>query len=433
MENCKVTVILPSLNVVDYIEECLKSVCQQTLREIEIICVDAGSIDGTTEIIQKYALEDKRIKVINSEKKSYGYQVNMGIREAKGEYIAVLETDDYVDLGMYESLYQIAESMHCDYVKANFRYFFTDSEGNRIFWNSDTFSYNKCCYNRILNAWELKDANRYDTSIWSGIYRRDFIIKNGIECNESKGAAFQDIGFLQQVFWKADKAYYTEKKFYNYCTDREESSTNKGNGLAFAYQEYQFLLSSKIQSDKECENISCIYERMADVFEENFKKIIAQGKEEENKDIIQWFLNILWQKERENVIHRTYLQCFINNPDKWIYQYREQFCSKRMYVEDLLNQLKGHTVIIFGAGIWGKLVYRKLDNQGIFVAGFCDNNPLLWGEEISDKKIYSPKEINPVFINEKYVIANKLHSSQIKEQLIEQGVREADIIIWRIN
>lgn len=433
MKNCKVTVILPSLNVVDYIEECLDSVCQQTLRDIEIICVDAGSVDGTIQIIQKYALEDKRIKVINSKKKSYGYQVNMGIRQAKGEYIAVLETDDYVELDMYESLYQIAKNMDCDYVKANFRYFFTDSKGNRIFGDSDTLSYNKSYYDKVLNAWELKDINRYDTNIWSGIYRRNFIITNGIECNESQGAAFQDIGFLQQVFWKTDKAYYTEKKFYNYCTDREDSSTNQGNGLAFAYQEYQFLLSSKIQSVQECENKNCIYERMADVFEENLKKIIVQRKEEKNKDIIQWFVNILCQKERENVIHRSYIQSLMDDPEKWIYQNRQKYCSKRMYVEDLLNQLKGQIVIIFGAGIWGKFVYRALDEQDVSVVGFCDNNSLLWGKKISDKMIYNPKEINSVFGNGKYVIANKLHSGLIKEQLIEQGVKDADIIIWRIN
>ena len=81
--NPKVSVIMPSLNVGKYIRESLTSVCNQTLKEIEIICVDAGSTDGTLEIIKEFAASDKRIKVIHSDKKSYGYQMNVGIHEAQ--------------------------------------------------------------------------------------------------------------------------------------------------------------------------------------------------------------------------------------------------------------------------------------------------------------------------------------------------------------
>jgi glycosyltransferase involved in cell wall biosynthesis len=90
----KVSVILPSLNVVEYIEECLFSVINQTLKEIEIICVDAGSTDGTLDIIRKYQNLDTRIHLIQSEIKSYGKQMNMGVSAAKGEYVGIVETDD---------------------------------------------------------------------------------------------------------------------------------------------------------------------------------------------------------------------------------------------------------------------------------------------------------------------------------------------------
>ena len=72
----KVSAILPSLNVAPYIGQCLDSVCAQTLEEIEILCVDAGSTDGTAEQIQEYAARDARIKYIVSDKRSYGYQMN---------------------------------------------------------------------------------------------------------------------------------------------------------------------------------------------------------------------------------------------------------------------------------------------------------------------------------------------------------------------
>ena len=115
-----VSIIMPSLNVAKYIDECLQSAIKQTLKDIEIICIDAGSTDGTREIINKYILTDKRLRVIDSDVKSYGYQVNLGIHEAKGEYIGILETDDYVDSEMYERLYDAAKKSNADYVRADY-------------------------------------------------------------------------------------------------------------------------------------------------------------------------------------------------------------------------------------------------------------------------------------------------------------------------
>ena len=93
----EISVIMPSLNVRPYIEKCLGSVVSQSFKDLEIICVDAGSTDGTLEIINEFARKDSRIKVINSDIKSYGYQMNLGIRYAKGEYIGIVETDDFID------------------------------------------------------------------------------------------------------------------------------------------------------------------------------------------------------------------------------------------------------------------------------------------------------------------------------------------------
>ena len=86
----KISIIMPSLNVVEYIDECIKSVLNQTLTDIEILCVDAGSEDGTWEKLEQYASNDVRVKLIRSERKSYGYQMNLGIKAAKGEYIGIV-------------------------------------------------------------------------------------------------------------------------------------------------------------------------------------------------------------------------------------------------------------------------------------------------------------------------------------------------------
>ena len=97
-----VSVLMPSLNTARYIREALDSVVNQTLKDIEIICIDAGSTDGTREIIGEYAERDSRIRVIDSPVKSYGYQMNVGLDAAKGSYIGIVEPDDYILPEMYE-------------------------------------------------------------------------------------------------------------------------------------------------------------------------------------------------------------------------------------------------------------------------------------------------------------------------------------------
>ena len=119
----KVSVILPSLNVSPYIEECLQSVRRQTLREIEILCIDAGSTDGTREIIAAHAAEDSRIRLLGSKIRSVGYQVNLGLTAARGEYIGIVETDDYIAPGMYELLYAAAQAHRAEIVLNDYQAF----------------------------------------------------------------------------------------------------------------------------------------------------------------------------------------------------------------------------------------------------------------------------------------------------------------------
>ena len=430
MDSYKVSVIMPSLNVREYIEECLSSVCRQTLHNIEILCIDAGSTDGTVQAIREYAAMDSRIKLIHSDKKSYGFQVNIGIQQAKGKYIAILETDDYIDEQMYETLFDLAEKTECDYVKGNYRRYYTTSGGKRVFEASDTLRCDHSNYEKVLYLSEHKELIQYDTNVWTGIYRRDFLVNHNIKCNESAGAAFQDIGFLQQVFWLAETAYYTQKPFYNYCIDREMSSTNHGNGMRFAFQEYRHLLSDDRISNIKLDRINIVYERMSDVFEENLKKILLQDKEDENADIISWFIEILTQKQQEGIIRRDYLEQAVCHRSDWVKQRKQALQDKQIYREQTLNFLKDADVIIFGSGIRGKNAFRELVLAHIPVCAFCDNNTDLWGEVIGDIKIYSLEDGLKFFPGAKFVIANKFSYHDIEKQLLHEGVSADHIIVW---
>ena len=100
----KISVIIPVYNVEKYLRECLDSVINQTLADIEIILVDDGSPDNCPQICDEYALKDNRIKVIHKENGGYGSAMNVGLEKATGEYIGIVEPDDYIDSKMYEDL-----------------------------------------------------------------------------------------------------------------------------------------------------------------------------------------------------------------------------------------------------------------------------------------------------------------------------------------
>ena len=251
--NAKVSVILPSLNVAAYIRECLESVVNQSLRELEIICIDAGSTDGTEEILKKYAAKDSRITLLRSNVKSYGRQVNMGLDYAKGEYVAVLETDDWIAEDMYRRLYNQAVRDRLDYAAADFETFFQLQNGYGYFTRQHIFPDRKWTskatekrpgrdwYGKVLGSGEIAALRSSDYTLWRGIYNREFLNVNKIRFHESLGAAFQDMGFLQQVKTCAERAEYLDESFYRYRQGREAASSACLEGLRYYEGEFRWL------------------------------------------------------------------------------------------------------------------------------------------------------------------------------------------------
>jgi HAD superfamily hydrolase (TIGR01549 family) len=118
----KVSVIIPVYNAEPYLKRCLDSVCNQTLKDIEIICVNDGSTDNSLEILRKYEKEDDRIKIVSFERnKGVSIARNTGIDAAQGEYIGFVDSDDYIDLDFYEKLYTKASESGAEIVKGEIK------------------------------------------------------------------------------------------------------------------------------------------------------------------------------------------------------------------------------------------------------------------------------------------------------------------------
>ena len=240
-----VSILMPSLNTARYIREALDSVVNQTLKNIEIICIDAGSTDGSREIIDEYAERDSRIRIIDSPVKSYGYQMNLGTAAAKGRYIGIVEPDDHVLPEMYEELYDKAIAEDADIVKGNCNLFMTDEDGAVVSKYCSIYpKWGVGNYGRLFDASDVPEAFREGTlGTWSGIYRRKLLLENHVRYSESAGASFQDTGFFFQTAICARRFMAVEKAYYNYRMDNPGSSRNDKSKLMVLWKEYEFLFN----------------------------------------------------------------------------------------------------------------------------------------------------------------------------------------------
>ncbi len=114
MDNIKVSIIVPVYNVEKYLQSCMDSLVNQTLEDIEIICVNDGSTDNSLEILESYAKKDSRIKVFTIENSGNSIARNYGIKIAKGKYVGFVDSDDYINETMFEKLYNSCEQNDLD-------------------------------------------------------------------------------------------------------------------------------------------------------------------------------------------------------------------------------------------------------------------------------------------------------------------------------
>jgi glycosyltransferase involved in cell wall biosynthesis len=246
----KVSIVIPSLNSINYIDECLQSVINQTLKDIEIICVDANSTDGTLEYLKDLEKKDHRVKVIVSDKKSYGYQMNLGINAAKGEYLGIVESDDYIKLNMYERLYKVAKEQDCEVLKCDLERFRTINGVHNCKYSP--ISNNQNLYKSIINKNQLeRDKVGLETIIssikdtWStnaaGLYSINFLKKHKLKFNETPGASYQDTGFWFMMQVLARKIYFLNEAYYYYRQDNENSSCNNKAKVYCICDEYDFM------------------------------------------------------------------------------------------------------------------------------------------------------------------------------------------------
>lgn len=226
---------MPVYNVEHYLEQCLTSIHSKLGRSLQLIIVDDGSTDGSSTIAQRFVetchtstdptLPD--VSLITKQNGGYGAAVNTGFSEADGIYLGIVEPDDYLDGDLFGELFSIAESCNMpDIVKSTYkRVWMPDTPEQRV-WGS-------LLRHRGVKTWREGTTDlgespllvRWHPSVWSAIYRRDFLEQTNTRFLEVPGAGWVDNPFVMRAMCQAERIAYTDDAWYCYREDRPGSST----------------------------------------------------------------------------------------------------------------------------------------------------------------------------------------------------------------
>lgn len=211
----KVSVIVPVYNVEKFIDKCLNSIVNQTLKEIEIIVVNDGSPDNSQKIIDKYVKKyPEKVQSFIKENGGQGSARNLGIEKAKGEYISFVDSDDFVEKDMYKKLYNKAKENNYDIVVCG-NYNVSEDYQNK---NIDAFINN---YNT-----DLENIFFGKMAVWNKIYKRDILIKNKLEFKEK--VWYEDLAFTLKAIMNSNTFAFIDEPLYDYLI-REGSTMNNSN------------------------------------------------------------------------------------------------------------------------------------------------------------------------------------------------------------
>jgi glycosyltransferase involved in cell wall biosynthesis len=418
----KVSVVIPIHNSERYLRECLDSAIGQSLQDIEFICVDS-SCDSSRAILDEYAQKDSRIIIISDENSSYGHKINVGIREAKGEYFGILESDDYVDPLMYETMYSLASKNNVDVIKG-------ENEGF-AYWNGQricvkTAARKEKDFNRFIDFEKEPDNRKLIENVpCCALYRTQFLRTNRILVHESPGASYQDNGFSLLVALFAKNAYFISDGFYKYRQDNPGSSIHNKDKSGRIIKEYEWIKDQMT---------------LRNLMSDENRRLYHQRK----VGSYSWILNTLPQEKREIFCADVYddlceigqdqllpKDCkekieLLQNKEKRDRHVKETEQFYKNFKQTVTALCKGK-VILFGLDVFGKRVVELQEMLGIHgIVCICDHDSE--PGEYHGIPVVSPEEAIQFAPDSTYIIAGKKNEQEMNAELNGLGIANERII-----
>ena len=338
----KVSIVIPVYNVEPYLRECLDSVVNQTLKDIEIICVNDGSTDNSLEILKEYASKDARIKIKDKTNSGYGHSMNTGIDSATGEYLSIVEPDDYIELNMYETLYNKAKELDLDFAKGNYyKYSTTPYITNEMFSPFEK----EDIYDKVITPSDFTKTFIGSLSIWASIYKIEFLKQNKIKFLETPGASFQDTSFGIKTIFYAQRAMYMEEAFYHYRIDNTNSSVKSNSKIFCICDEMHELDRCYVSSPQKMLIVNAL---KIDKYTWNYNRLNTEGRNEFVNTYRKELADIFLQKKYCDEILSPYIK---NRCEKILFNEKENKFSPIEKIFSIKNSYDQRHKIVTILGI----------------------------------------------------------------------------------
>lgn len=350
----EISILVPVYNVEKYLRKCLDSILAQTFTDFEVICMDDGSTDGSGKILDEYALADERIRVIHKENSGYGKTMNAALQLAGGRYIGIVESDDMIEKDMYRILYDELINNNLDIVKSDF-YLVWDNKDKTIRKQYFSLTDKHEMYNRVINPNEELEAYLVQKFTWNALYKKELILQNNIQYNETPGASYQDNGFWFQTFYWAKRIMFLDKPFYYYRQDNMNASSHSRQKVYAMKHEFDFIRNFMIaHGDRRRKLYKICFHLRMDAYLFTMSRIDLLLKDEFAKTVeseCRYFEEqgeacYDWMTEEQTA--------FVKNPSEYV---ENSIIGCKELTNDVMKGFR--TIIIYGAGVYGeRAAYR---------------------------------------------------------------------------
>lgn len=419
-----ISVIIPVHNTEKYLRQCLDSVVHQSLRDIEIICIDDGSTDSSRDILLEYAGSDERFRILTRDFASGSAAVprNMGLEIAKGEYLSILDSDDRFDESMLEKMYNKALANDSDVVMCDNYLVYSDGLGENGELHHDylpdkaVFSY-KDIPEKIF---QISNA-----TAWHKLIRRDLVEKNGLRFQEGV-PSLDDIYFVNMIDVLAKRISIIDEKLVYYRVENENAQTTK---IAKHYESFNLAFSELFRKLKEI--------RLFDEVSESLRIWTLNTGE--------WWLSCIHEydvycKVQEHLKNDWFkgLELDLTNTDR-LFPRLLNFYQDMMGQEHLANRQEmaesipeGNRIVIYGMGSHGRKAYDFIANCGKHdVVAWCDRQ----AEEdgfFDGIMACRPEQLRDIEYDKIVIgIYDDAVVNSVKNDLMAMGIEEDRIAVYR--
>lgn len=302
--NCKISVIVPVYKVEEYLDRCINSILNQTFKDFELILVDDGSPDKCGLICDKYAQKDSRIKVIHKENEGLSAARNTGIEIAKGEYIAFVDSDDYIDKRMYEELYNASINNKSDIVICDYQ---------KIYSNNEINNYKLVKKYQIENLSKIQALSRlYDVDssayivAWNKLYKRSLFD----QLRYPNGRLYEDEFITYKLLYYSNNITYLPLRLYYYMQREDSITSMKKNSedrldVIFAFKErLEFIYENDISylgqetAQKYIYYLFSIYYNIKNNYKDNNDKLYLLRKDYKKiLHIVLKYIDCTWKEK----------------------------------------------------------------------------------------------------------------------------------------